>query len=221
MAAVDAGFDAHDVPYDVLWLDIEHTDGKRYMTWDASAFPTPKRMIEDVASRGRKMVAIVDPHVKKDPKYPIHREAERKRLYCVKNPDGSDFDGWCWPGSSAYLDVVSPVVRDWWSRKFALDAYRVHRDLYVWNDMNEPSVFNGPEVTMRKDLVHHGASSTARCTTRSGCITTPPPPRAWRDGTASVLSCSRAPFSPARNAWVPSGPGITPRIGTTCASPCR
>lgn len=28
--AVDAGFDEHQIPYDVLWLDIEHTDGKRY-----------------------------------------------------------------------------------------------------------------------------------------------------------------------------------------------
>jgi len=27
---VDAGFDTHDIPYDVLWLDIEHTNGKRY-----------------------------------------------------------------------------------------------------------------------------------------------------------------------------------------------
>ena len=27
--AVDAGFDEHDIPYDVLWLDIEHTDGKK------------------------------------------------------------------------------------------------------------------------------------------------------------------------------------------------
>ena len=26
--AVDAGFDQHDIPYDVIWLDIEHTDGK-------------------------------------------------------------------------------------------------------------------------------------------------------------------------------------------------
>jgi hypothetical protein len=25
----DAGFDEHAIPYDVLWLDIEHTDGKR------------------------------------------------------------------------------------------------------------------------------------------------------------------------------------------------
>lgn len=27
--AVDAGFDDHAIPYDVLWLDIEHTVGKR------------------------------------------------------------------------------------------------------------------------------------------------------------------------------------------------
>jgi alpha-glucosidase (family GH31 glycosyl hydrolase) len=42
-----------------------NTDGKRYMTWDSTVFPTPQRMIDDVASRGRKMVTIVDPHVKK------------------------------------------------------------------------------------------------------------------------------------------------------------
>ena len=29
-SSVDAGFDKHDIPYDVLWLDIEHTNGKRY-----------------------------------------------------------------------------------------------------------------------------------------------------------------------------------------------
>ena len=27
-------------------------------------------------------------------------------------------------------------------------------DLYTWNDMNEPSVFNGPEVTMPRDNLH-------------------------------------------------------------------
>jgi len=151
---VDGTFDELDIPYDVLWLDIEHTDGKRYMTWDAAHFPTPRRMIEDVASRGRKMVTIVDPHVKKDPNYPTHAEAERKRLY-VRTPTGEDFDGWCWPGSSAYLDVVSSAVRDWWAEKFSLANYpgSTH-DLHVWNDMNEPSVFNGPEITMRKDLTH-------------------------------------------------------------------
>ena len=28
---MDNGFDEHDIPYDVLWLDIEHTDGKKYV----------------------------------------------------------------------------------------------------------------------------------------------------------------------------------------------
>ena len=27
-------FDEYDIPYDVLWLDIEHTDQKKYFTWD-------------------------------------------------------------------------------------------------------------------------------------------------------------------------------------------
>ena len=27
--SVDANMDMYDIPYDVIWLDIEHTDGKR------------------------------------------------------------------------------------------------------------------------------------------------------------------------------------------------
>lgn len=27
-------------------------------------------------------------------------------------------------------------------------------NLHIWNDMNEPSVFNGPEITMVKDARH-------------------------------------------------------------------
>ena len=52
---VDAKFDELDIPYDVLWLDIEHTDGKRYFTWDPVKFPNPIKMQENLASRGRKV----------------------------------------------------------------------------------------------------------------------------------------------------------------------
>ena len=31
---VNENFDAHNIAMDVMWLDIEHTDGKRYFTWD-------------------------------------------------------------------------------------------------------------------------------------------------------------------------------------------
>lgn len=156
VSQVDAGFDDHAIPYDVLWLDIEHTNGKRYLTWDQHHFPSPVRMQEDVASRGRKMVTIVDPHVKRDHSYYIHAEASKLNFY-VRNQHGTEFDGWCWPGSSSYLDVTNPEVREWWRMQFTPDRYQGStRHLYIWNDMNEPSVFNGPEITMPKDNLHFG-----------------------------------------------------------------
>jgi len=44
VAGVNEGFETNDIPYDVLWLDIEHTDDKKYFTWDPVKFPTPKDM---------------------------------------------------------------------------------------------------------------------------------------------------------------------------------
>lgn len=62
------------MPCDVIWLDIEHTDGKKYMTWDDSRFPDPVNMLKSVSSVGRKMVTIVDPHVKRDSEYDLHNQ---------------------------------------------------------------------------------------------------------------------------------------------------
>jgi len=148
---VHGQFEALDLPYDVLWLDIEHTDGKRYFTWDNYKFPQPKKMQEELAATGRKMVTIVDPHIKKDPNYKVYQEAHAKGLF-INTKDGSELDGWCWPGASAYLDFTSAEVREWWAGRFAYDKYEGSTPtLYTWNDMNEPSVFNGPEVSMNKD----------------------------------------------------------------------
>lgn len=53
--AVDQGFDEHDIPYDVIWLDIEHTDGKRYFTWEPEKFPQPKEMLQGLMEKRRKV----------------------------------------------------------------------------------------------------------------------------------------------------------------------
>lgn len=55
---VDAGFDEHDIPYDVIWLDIEHTDGKRYFSWDPHKFPSPKEMLQGIKDKKRKVPII-------------------------------------------------------------------------------------------------------------------------------------------------------------------
>ncbi|KAM8985785.1 neutral alpha-glucosidase AB isoform 1-T1 [Ara ararauna] len=156
VAAVERGFEEHAVPCDVLWLDIEHADGKRYFTWDPSKFPRPRAMLEQLAAKKRKMVSIVDPHIKVDSGYRVHTEL-RSRGFYVKTKDGSDYEGWCWPGSAAYPDFTNPEMRAWWASMFAYDQYEGSTEtLFTWNDMNEPSVFSGPEVTMHKDAVHYG-----------------------------------------------------------------
>ncbi|XP_067119018.1 neutral alpha-glucosidase AB-like [Centruroides vittatus] len=153
---VDSGFDENDIPYDVIWLDVDHTDGRRYFTWDPYNFPTPEIMLNNVTAKGRKMVTLVDPHIKRDSGYYVHKEASDYGYY-VKNKDGNDYEGWCWPGSSGYLDFLNPTVRDWWAEKFLLEQYKGSTlSLYTWNDMNEPSVFSEPEITMPKDCKHFG-----------------------------------------------------------------
>ncbi|KAL5009154.1 hypothetical protein ScPMuIL_014735 [Solemya velum] len=153
---VDAKFDEYDLPMDLLWLDIEHTDGKRYFTWDGSKFSHPDEMVKNLTVKGRKLVTIVDPHLKKDDSYSVYSEAKSQN-HLVKNKDGSEYEGWCWPGSSGWPDFLNPEVRKWWASKFAYSSYAgSSKDLHVWNDMNEPSVFNGPEVTFQKDVLHYG-----------------------------------------------------------------
>jgi mannosyl-oligosaccharide alpha-1,3-glucosidase len=87
--------------------------------------------------------------------YYIHKEATAKGLYIKKEDGKTDFDGWCWPGSSSYLDFTDATVRQWWADQFQYTNYKQSTEyLFTWNDMNEPSVFNGPEVSMSKTLLN-------------------------------------------------------------------
>ncbi|BES89296.1 neutral alpha-glucosidase AB [Nesidiocoris tenuis] len=154
--ALDKAFDEYDIPMDVMWLDIEHTDSKKYFTWDPYKFSDPIAMQHNLTARGRKLVAIVDPHIKRDNSYFLHNDATNLGYY-VKNKDNADYEGWCWPGSSSYIDFLNPDSREYFASRYNLKNWQGSTpDLYVWNDMNEPSVFNGPEVTMPKDNIHFG-----------------------------------------------------------------
>lgn len=69
----------------------------RYFTWAADKFPHPEEMINNLAAKGRKLVTIVDPHLKKDDNYKVYADA-KSRDYFVKSSNGGEYDGWCWPG---------------------------------------------------------------------------------------------------------------------------
>lgn len=55
------------------------------------------------------------------------------------------------------MDFFNPKAREWWKKAFSFDKFIGTREnVHLWNDMNEPSVFNGPEITMQKEMIHHG-----------------------------------------------------------------
>lgn len=153
---VDRKMDKFKMPYDVIWLDIEYAEEKKYFTWDKHAFADPIGMGKQLDSHGRKLVTIIDPHIKNTDNYPVVAELKSKDLG-VKNKEGNIFEGWCWPGSSHWIDAFNPAAREWWASLFNYDKFKgTMENTWIWNDMNEPSVFNGPETTMPKDNLHHG-----------------------------------------------------------------
>lgn len=151
---VTANFDKYDIPYDVIWLDVEYTVGKRYFTWNKAYFPDPARMMDKLEETKRKLVAIIDPHLKKDDDYPVYKEAIAND-HCIKNADGGIYEGQCWPGVSVWPDFTKPGTSEWWGSWYDVSKFEGSKDnLHVWNDMNEPAIFTGPDISMHRDSIH-------------------------------------------------------------------
>jgi len=163
--SVQKRMDDEQFPFDVIWLDIEYSPDHKYMIWDEKGFPDPLEMIADVEKNERHMVVIVDPHLKRVNDYPVYKEASDLGVLVKPASGEGEYEGWCWPGSSAWIDFFNPAAWDFWKTVFKVDSKDVPKGkwhweksspkLGIWNDMNEPSVFNGPEITMQKDLIHH------------------------------------------------------------------
>lgn len=149
---VARNFRKRKIPCDVLYCDIDYMDGYRVWTWNPKTFPKPRQFIKNLRKMGFKLVTIIDPGVKNDDSYVVCREGKDKDMF-VKKPDGTVFTGNVWPGECVFPDFTSPRVRNWWATW--------HKDFVelgvagIWNDMNEPAVWNYPGGTMPADTLHN------------------------------------------------------------------
>lgn len=90
------------------------------------------------------MVVIVDPHLKRTSSYPVYQEASERGVL-VKSKSETEYEGWCWSGSSAWIDFFNPNAWDWWKgvfkpRKLENGGWswlKSTEDIHIWNDMNE------------------------------------------------------------------------------------
>lgn len=132
---------SRDLPCDAFHLDIDYMRGYRVFTWNAERFPDPAGLIAELRQKNFRAVTIIDPGVKADDAYPVY-QAGLEKDYFIRKADGEVAHGYVWPDDSVFADFVRPEVRAWWgSLQSALTDVGVSG---IWNDMNEPVVFNKP-----------------------------------------------------------------------------
>ena len=146
-------FRKRQIPCDVIWMDIDYMDGYRVFTFDPKQFPDPKKLNADLHAQGFHSIWMIDPGVKAEPGYSIY-DSGRKNDGFVKTAAGEEYHGKVWPGACAFPDFTRPDVRTWWAGLYK--PYMATGIDGVWNDMNEPSVFDGPDGTMPEDNRHEG-----------------------------------------------------------------
>lgn len=142
-------FRDHRVPCDVIHIDIDYMEGYRCFTWSKNNFPNPKQLISDLSDQGFKTVVIIDPGIKEDRNYWVYQQGIENDHFC-KRTDGPLMRGSVWPGICVFPDFTNPKAREWWSGLFEGlidDGVRG-----IWNDMNEPAVFE--EGTFPDDVRH-------------------------------------------------------------------
>ena len=144
---------ADKIPSDVLYLDIDYQYRNRPFTVDPERFPDFPGLVADLKKQHFHLVTITDLHI-------AHVANQGYMPYdtghagdnFVKNPDGSEFVGIVWPGQAVFPDFTRTSTRQWWGglyKQFVQDGVAG-----FWNDMNEPSVFDGPDKTMPLNTVH-------------------------------------------------------------------
>jgi alpha-glucosidase len=138
------------IPADAIWLDIGFQDANKPFTVDRKAFPDFEDMLGDLRAQGLRTVLITDLHIAKQPGYAPYDDGLARDVF-VKRA-GKDYVGKVWPGDSVFPDFSLSRVRTWWGGLYA-DFVGMGAAGF-WNDMNEPSVFDGSGGTMPDDVVH-------------------------------------------------------------------
>ena len=145
------GFRKRHIPCDVLWLDIDYMDGFRCFTVDKNGFGDLRALNGQLQAQGFRTVTIIDPGIKREDGYHVYDTGDALDAW-VQNSAGAPYQGSVWPGNCVFPDFTMERVRAWWG-----GLYGQFLSLGVggiWNDMNEPAVFNVDGHTMPTGNIH-------------------------------------------------------------------
>lgn len=141
------------IPIDVLWFDIHYMDQYKVFTFDPQNYPDPTAMNDYLHTRDMKSVWMIDPGVAWEKGYAVFDSGTDSDVW-VKNGLGETYEGKVWPGKVAFPDYTQPEAARWWANLYP--EFIANGIDGVWNDMNEPSDFSGPDGTIPINAKHKG-----------------------------------------------------------------
>ena len=144
------------LPCDVIWMDIDYMDKFKIFTFDKIKIPNPKGVNDYLHQKGFHSIWMIDPGVSATKGYSVYDSGSKEDNW-VQTADQKEYNGKVWPGACAFPDFTRPETRTWWSDLFK-DFMATGID-GVWNDMNEPAVFDGPDKTMPENNWHRGGGN--------------------------------------------------------------
>ncbi len=137
MREVARQYKEHDLPLDMICMDIDYMQGYADFTVNKERFPDLAKLSADLKAQGIRLVPIIDAGVRVDPNDSTCTEGVEKGYFC-KKADGTPFVAAVLPGKAYFADFLRPEVREWFGHK-----YKALTDCGIegfWNDMNEPSL---------------------------------------------------------------------------------
>lgn len=175
--SVMKGLDEFAIPYDAIWLDVDHLKKFSPFEVDEKNFPHLDQLCVELEKDKRHLVRLSDPHFPTRNSHKQYSECISHSDFYMKESNGKPYKGFCWPGRCIWPDFLNPQCRKWYSEQFVgTQPLNVH----IWNDMNEPTIFMSDQFTFPKNVVHYnGTESRAThniygvlntSATYSGCI---------------------------------------------------
>ena len=192
---LDRKFAEEAIPNDGLWLDIDYMEGCRIFTVAQDGFAEPERMLGDLAARGRRVVAIIDPGVKLDKKYSVYREGSSRDLFCMTT-ENREYVGMVWPGATVFPDFSLSETRRWWAER--VKDFVSLGFAGFWLDMNDPSTGTVTLDEMRfgrgkeaHEAYHNQYALGMQTASREGLLAARPDERPFLLSRSGFISTSR------------------------------
>ncbi len=135
---VVAKYEGSELPLDMVYMDIDYMKDYQDFTINEERFPDFKNFVEEMLSKGVRLIPIVDAAIKVKDDYSIYSEGVEKQAFCV-DKKGKPYVVGVWPGDSVLPDVLNDEAAEWFGSK-----YKFYLDYGIegfWNDMNEPALF--------------------------------------------------------------------------------